>query len=253
MGAMADFSQKRQIQASRSDANTRPVEKCALQLPAGAATLGEHESKSLLAKYGLPSVNGLLLNAEAIEALATSPLKFPLAIKIESPDIPHKTEAGAVKLGVNTLGDLKAAARTVLENALRYRPDARINGLLLQEMTTGIETIVGVVNDVHFGPTVMFGLGGIMTELLHDVTYRFAPFDAATAVDMIKETKAHAMLGGFRGKPAADVDALAEYLSHISWLAADHADRIAEIDVNPLFVCEIGAGVRAADALIVLR
>lgn len=193
-------------------------------------------------------MNGVLLSIDEIEKLTRSPLQFPLAIKIESPDIPHKTEAGAVKLGIADLAGLQSAARTVLANASTYKPDARIDGLSIQQMTSGVETIVGVINDAHFGPTVMFGLGGILTELLHDVTYRFAPFSAATALEMIKETKAFSMLSGYRGKPAADVDALAHYLSKMSWLAADYAERISEIDVNPLFVLPQGGGVLAAVA-----
>jgi acetyltransferase len=160
---------------------------------------GELRSKKLLAEYGLPSVNGVLLSIDEIEKLTRSPLQFPLAIKIESPDIPHKNRSGAVKLGIADLAGLQSAARTVLANASTYKPDARIDGLSIQQMTSGVETIVGVINDAHFGPTVMFGLGGILTELLHDVTYRFAPFSAATALEMIKETKAFSMLSGYRG------------------------------------------------------
>jgi acyl-CoA synthetase (NDP forming) len=118
-------------------------------------------------------------------------------------------------------------------------------------MTLGVEVIVGAVNDRTFGPTVAFGLGGVFTELLHDVTHRFAPFDAEAAREMIAEIKGAALLNGYRGGPALDVSALADALARVSLLIADHADRIAEIDVNPLFVRE--KGVIAADALIVLK
>jgi acetyltransferase len=118
-------------------------------------------------------------------------------------------------------------------------------------MTSGIEVIVGAVNDRTFGPTVAFGLGGVFTELLRDVTHRFAPFDAEAAREMIAEIKGAALLNGYRGRPALDVAALADALARVSLLIADHADRIAEIDVNPLFVRE--KGVIAADALIVLK
>jgi len=118
-------------------------------------------------------------------------------------------------------------------------------------MAHGTEVIVGAVNDRFFGPVVMFGLGGVFTELLMDVTYRFAPFDAVTAREMIAEIKAAALLTGFRGSAPLAVDALADALARVSWLAADHAERIAEIDINPLFVS--AAGVVAADALIVLK
>lgn len=254
MGALSEFARKRAARSLHAPGNTlRPVPRRALDLPPARSTVGEYQSKKLLAEYGLPSVRGVLMSIDEVAALKRSPLKFPLAVKIESPDIPHKTEADAVRIGVTSLAGLKAAAQSVLMNALSHAPGATIDGILIQEMAAGTEVIAGVVNDAHFGPTVMFGLGGILTELLHDVTYRFAPFNAATALEMVQEIKAHAVLTGYRGKPAADIAALADYLSRLSWLAADHADRIDEIDVNPLFVLAQGQGVLAADALIVLK
>jgi acyl-CoA synthetase (NDP forming) len=184
-----------------------------------------------------------------IEALQASPFQFPVAVKIESPDVPHKTEAGAVKLGISDLAGLKQAARDVVAAAQRYKPGARIDGVLVQEMASGVEVIAGVVNDPSFGPIVTFGLGGIFTELMKDVTHRFAPFGVDEAREMIGEIRGAAMLTGYRGRPALDVNALADALARLSLLAADHADRIAEIDVNPLFVRD--EGVVAADALIV--
>jgi acetyltransferase len=152
---------------------------------------------------------------------------------------------------VRDLAGLKQAAREVVAAARKHHPDARIEGILVQEMASGLEVIVGAVNDATFGPTIAFGLGGVFTELLRDVTHRFAPFDADAARGMIGEIKGAALLTGYRGRPALDVAALAETLARVSQLIADHADRIAEIDVNPLFVRE--QGVVAADALIVLK
>jgi acyl-CoA synthetase (NDP forming) len=125
--------------------------------------------------------------------------------------------------------------------------------VLIQEMARGVEVIAGAVNDPHFGPVIAFGLGGVFTELLKDITYRFAPFDAETAREMVREIRGADLLRGYRGHPPLDVDALAEALAKLSRLIADHADRVAEIDVNPLFVRPAGQGVVAADALIVLR
>ena len=229
----------------------RSAARQALDLPAGPATLGEHRSKRLLQQYGVPVVGEKLLQPAEIEALQAPPLAFPVAVKIESPDVPHKTEAGAVKLGISDLAGLKQAAREVVAAAKRHKPDARIDGVLVQEMASGTEVIAGVVNDASFGPVVTFGLGGIFTELMKDVTHRFAPFGTETAQEMIGEIKGAAILTGYRGRPALDVNALADALARISLMAADHADRIAEIDVNPLFVRE--KGVVAADALIVLK
>jgi acyl-CoA synthetase (NDP forming) len=252
LAVLSDFARKqREFRKSGKRALKRVVEKQTLDLPAGAVTLGEHRSREILKRYGVPVVNGKLLQLAEIEALAAGPFAFPVAVKIESPDIPHKTEAGAVRLGVKDLDELKRAAREVVTAAKKFKPDARIDGLLVQEMASGTEVIVGAVNDATFGPTIAFGLGGIFTELIKDVTHRFAPFDAEGARAMINEVKGAALLNGYRGRPALDVAALADTLARLSLLAADHADRIAEIDVNPLFVRE--NGVVAADALVVLR
>ena len=142
-------------------------------------------------------------------------------------------------------------SQEVVAAALAHRPGARINGVLLSEMAQGVEVIAGAVNDRFFGPVVMFGLGGVATELLADVSYRFAPFDAGTARDMILETKSHPLLTGFRSRPALAVDALADVLVRLSRLATDYAARIREIDVNPVLVST--TGVVAADALVVLK
>jgi len=252
LAALTDFARKRDEHRKQGE---RPFERaCArqpLDLPPEAGTLGERRSKQLLARYGIPVVKEVMLTLSEIEALSSSPLLFPVAVKLESPDIPHKTEAGAVRLGVQDLAALKQAAREVVAAARKHNPDARIEGVLIQEMAGGLETIVGAVNDPTFGPTVTFGLGGVFTELLRDVTHGFAPFDAATARGMIGEIRGAALLAGYRGRPALDVAALADALARVSLLIADHAERIAEIDVNPLFVME--KGVVAADALIVLK
>jgi acyl-CoA synthetase (NDP forming) len=251
-GALHQYAQKRRnFLARRARAAQRPLPRPDLQLPGVAGSQSEQESKQILAAYGIATARELVLAPDAIAVLDAPPLKFPLAVKIDSPDIPHKTEADAVRLDVRDLAQLKTAAAEVAANAARYKPGARINGVLLAEMAAGTEVIVGVVNDRYFGPVVMFGLGGIMTELIKDVTFRFAPFDAAAAREMIGDIKAAPLLTGYRGKPALAVDALADVISRISWIAADHAERIAEIGVNPLFV---GAhSVIAADALIVLK
>ena len=254
LAALTEFAQKRRdFERAHARAPARVAPRQSIDLPAGAGVLGEHQSKTVLQRYGIPVVGEVLLTLSDLEALPSLPLAFPVAVKVESPDLPHKTEAGAVRLNVPDLAALKRAAREVVTAAQTHRPDARIGGLLVQEMAAGLEVIVGAVNDPCFGPAVAFGLGGIFTELLHDVTHRFAPFDAEIAREMISEIKGAALLYGYRGKPALDVTALADALARISLLVADHADRISEIDINPLFVRELGQGVAAADALIVLK
>jgi acyl-CoA synthetase (NDP forming) len=254
LAALNDFARKKRAYEQRPRrAAARLIARQALDFPQSTGTLGEYRSKQALKAYGIPAVAEVLLPADAVAALAQAPLPFPLALKIESPDIPHKTEAGAVRLGVPDLTAMKEAARDVLASVLRFKHDARIDGILLQEMAAGLEVIVGAVNDPYFGPVVVFGLGGIYTELLQDVTHGFAPFDIDTAREMIAAIKGSALLDGYRARPALDVDALADTLARVSLLIADHADRIAEIDINPLFVRPAGQGVVAADALIVLK
>ncbi len=254
LASLYEFAQKKRAYAQRLRVPApRIVSRQPVGLPAGAGTLGERRSKQVLKAYGIPIVAEVLMSPAAVAALDQPPLPFPLAVKIDSPDIPHKTEAGVVRLGIRTKEELKVAALEIVAAATQHAPDARIDGILLQEMARGLEVIIGAVNDPYFGPVVVFGLGGIHTELLHDVTQGFAPFDSAYAKQMVGAIKGSALLTGFRGQPPLDVDALADTLARVSLLIADHADRIAEIDVNPLFVRAAGQGVVAADALIVLK
>ncbi len=251
MAALTEFSNKRRVfEAARARGDQRAIALQKLDLPA-AGTLGEHASKALLKAYGIAVTEAKLLAPDAVGKLTAPPLPFPLAIKIESADIPHKTEAGVIRLHINSLDALKQAAREVLAAAKQYKPDARIAGVLIQQMASGEEIILGAVNDPHFGPVIAFGLGGVFTEIMHDVTHRYAPFDAETAKAMIHDIKGVKLLQGYRGKPPCNIDALADAISRLSLLVADHADRIAEIDINPLFVN--ASGVVAADALVVLK
>ncbi len=253
LGAMHRFRRKAAAFRARAGGEgTRLHPPQQLDLPHRGA-LGEHASKQILVRYGIPTTSERLIAEEEIDSITADGFTFPLAVKIESPDIAHKTEAGAIRLNVRDLAGLRTAAREVIAAARSYRRDARIHGVLAQQMASGTEVIVGAVDDPYFGPTVMFGLGGILTEVLHDVTHRFAPFDGTSALEMLNEIKGAALLRGYRGAPALDVDALADALSRVSLLIADHAGRIKEIDINPLFVRAAGQGVLAADALIVLH
>lgn len=254
LAALASFAEKRRAHEARgARAVQRVVGRRALELPAAGGALDEHRSKRLLREYGVPIANEVLLSLEEIETLRAAPLPFPVAVKLCSPDLPHKTEAGALALGVPDLAALKKAVRDVLESVRKFNADARIEGVLVQEMFSGTEVIVGAVDDPWFGPVVAFGLGGVYTELLRDVTHRFAPFGPEEAREMIAGIRGARLLEGWRGRPALDVAALADTLARVSWLIADHADRIAELDINPLFVRAAGRGVVAADALVVLK
>jgi len=253
LAKLNEFAQKtRDFSGRPKQRPARIAAHAALDLQ-GSCTLGEHRSKSCLSAYGIPVVKEVRLRPDEVESLVTLPLPGMLAVKIDSPDLPHKTEAGAVRLNLGSLEELKTAAREITEAARRYAPAARIEGILLQQMATGVEVIVGALDDRWFGPVVAFGLGGIYAELFNDVTHGFAPFDAAYAKRMICSIRGSALLRGYRGRPALDIDALADALVRISLLIADHAGRISEIDINPMFVRLNGQGVVAADALIVLK
>jgi len=221
-------------------------------LPAGAGALDEAQSKALLREIGIPVAREVVLPAEIVTPTALD-LAFPVAVKLLSRDVAHKSDVGGVVLGVGSLDGIAEAIRTIRANVQRRKPQARIDGFLVAEMITdGLETLVGVVHDPAFGPVVAFGLGGVMTEVLKDVTYRVAPFGPDAARAMVGELRAAALFGAFRGRGALDIDALADTLSRISVLAA-REPRIAEIDINPLFVRPRGQGVAAVDALVVLK
>jgi acyl-CoA synthetase (NDP forming) len=223
-----------------------------LAMPAGAVTLNEAESKAVLKAFDVPVAAEVLVPEGGDAAAAARALEGPFAVKIVSRDIAHKTEAGGVRLGVPRDG-LAEAARAVTENARRAVPGARIDGVLVSEMVAGVETLIGVVVDQSFGPVVALGLGGVLTEVLKDVTYRVAPFDVDTAREMIADLRGAALLEGYRGAPAADTEALARVLVAVSRMAAALAPRLREMDINPVFVRAAGKGVAAADALVVLK
>jgi acetyltransferase len=220
------------------------------KLPAGSVTLNEAESKAVLTAFGIPTPKEVLVPSGADIAAATKGLDAPFAVKIVSRDIAHKTEAGGVKLGV-THEALADAITTVTANAGKAVPGARIDGVLVSEMAQGIEALIGVIVDESFGPVVALGLGGVLTEVLKDVTYRIAPFDIETAREMIAELRAAKLFDGYRGQPAADKEALARTLVAASQMASALAPRLKELDINPVFVGP--SGVVAADALVVLR
>lgn len=218
---------------------------------AGAA-LSETDSKRVLACYGIATPKEILACDAAGAALAVSQIACPTAIKIVSPDILHKTEAGGVRLGVSTAEEARLAAEQILESCLRYAPKARIDGISVQQMVPpGLEIVLGVKNDLQFGPLVAAGLGGIMVELIADAAVRLAPTREQAAREMLASLKGYALLKGFRGKPGVDVDRLVDTICRLSELAHDLRDVIDQIDVNPVIAST--SGVVAADALIVCR
>ena len=219
---------------------------------AGGAALSETDSKRVLDCYGIAIPREILAGDPEQAVRASREIGGPVALKIVSPDILHKTEAGGVKLGLSTPQDVSAAAADILASAKRYAPEARIDGVSVQQMVPpGIEIVLGVKNDRQFGPLVAAGLGGIMVELLGDTQVRLAPVDDQAARAMLASLRGHALLTGFRGKPGIDIDRLIDIICRLSELAHDLRDVIDQIDVNPVIASADGA--IAADALIVCR
>ena len=225
--------------------------------PPGAQALvldgrpNEYDALSLLGAAGIPTVEARLA-ATADEAVAAAEaLGGPVAMKVCSADILHKSDIGGVRLGVVGADAVRAAYDQIITAADAHMIGAAVDGVILQPMAgQGVETIIGVQRDPVFGPVVMFGLGGVLVEVLQDVTFRVAPFDTAEAHRMIDEIKARKILDGVRGQPVADVQALAETLAQLSAVAAASAETVASIDLNPFLLGPRGAGGRALDAVI---
>jgi acyl-CoA synthetase (NDP forming) len=225
-----------------------------LPLPAGIVpgAISEHAAKAILSEAGLPMVEDILAASPEAAAEAAVRIGCAVAMKIVSPDIPHKTEAGGVVLGVSGAAAVREAFERLMENAARHAPGARIEGVLVSPMVQdGIECILGAKTDPVFGPIVLFGLGGIYTEVLNDVSLRRAPFGEETARAMIGEVKGKSLLEGERGRPPADLHALALAISQLSLFAAANADAVESVEMNPLLA--LPNGCLALDALIVTR
>ena len=217
----------------------------------GRAQLTESEAKRILRAVGLAVPREALATSATEAAAAAARLGFPVALKIVSPDIAHKSDAGGVQLGLGDASAVRDAYRTMLESVRRHHPRAKLRGVVVQEMVEGgIETIVGIANRPPFGPVVAFGLGGVFVEALRDVSFRLAPVDEADAAEMLDEIRGAAILRGFRGRPAADRAALARAISALSRLAVERAGDIEALDVNPLSVR--GDRLVALDARVTL-
>lgn len=220
---------------------------------AGTRSLTESRSKRILNAYGIPVTRERLARTAREAVRAAEAIGYPVALKIESPDILHKTEAGGVSLNLQDGTAVREAFGIILGKAKKYKPDARIEGVLVQEMLKpGLEVIVGIKKDPIFGPAVLFGLGGVFVEVLKDVAIRTAPLREQDALSMLDEIKGKPLLDGVRGQLPRDREALVSILMKVSRLAVELAEQVDELDINPLIVYEQGAGAVAADALFVL-
>jgi len=214
--------------------------------------LSEYEAKKILSGYGIPVTREALATSADMAVESALQIGYPVALKIQSAQITHKTEVGGIKLNVLSDAEVRAGFKEVISNAKKYMPEAKIQGVLVQEMLKdGVEVIIGTTKDPVFGHVIMFGLGGIFVEALKDVSFRIAPLSRIDAEEMVREIKGYSVLQGMRGKPPVDIDMLVDVILRVSRLVIDHKDTIKELDINPLVLFACGAKV--ADALIIKK
>jgi acyl-CoA synthetase (NDP forming) len=211
----------------------------------------EPEAKTICSEYDISVNKFKVATTEAEAAAYADEIGYPIVLKIVSPDIIHKSDAGGVLVNLKTAADVAAGFTKIIGNAKKYKADAQIVGVLIQEMApSGIEVIVGAIKDPTFGPTVMFGLGGIFVELLKDVNFRVAPLTVEDAKEMITTLKAFPLLNGYRGSQPADLEALTTIMVNVSRLILEHPE-IKELDLNPIMAYSKGA--KTVDARIILE
>jgi acyl-CoA synthetase (NDP forming) len=217
----------------------------------GRKVLLETEAKTICTQYGIPVTTFNLAKNEKEASAYADQIGYPVVLKIVSPDIIHKSDAGGVKVNLKTATEVNIAYKKIIENAKKYKSDAKIIGVLVQEMAPqSTEVIVGAIKDPQFGQTVMFGLGGIFVELLKDVNFRIAPINFEDAEEMITQLKAFPLLNGYRNTPPADIDAIAAILCSVSRLIMENPE-IKELDLNPIMAYQKGA--KTVDARIILE
>ena len=220
----------------------------------GRSVLTENESKLVFAAYGLPITQTLTATSEDEAVELAAQIGYPVVMKIVSPDILHKSDAGGVMVNVQNEKSVRDAFKRIMKNARDYKADANIHGIAIQEMApAGTEVILGSINDPSFGPTVMFGLGGIFVEVLKDVTFRVAPVTVKQAQSMLLGIRGAAILKGVRGERPRDLDTMADVVSRYSQMIMDLADEVSETDANPILLYEDGKGLKVVDARIILK
>lgn len=216
----------------------------------GRTVLTEIESKQILGEAGIPTTGARLATSADEAVKAAKELGYPVVLKIVSPDVTHKSDVGGVRLGLDSPETVTAAFAEISEAVKRHEPNARIDGVAVQKMARpGIEVIVGMSKDPQFGPVLMFGLGGVLVEVLKDVSFRIVPLEPRDARQMVREIKGFPVLQGFRGQDPADLEALEKLLLKVSSFVDAHPE-IEELDLNPVFAYKDGA--LAVDARIVV-
>ena len=211
-------------------------------------------TERILTAYGIPLAPARLVRSAAEACAAAHDLGWPVALKVASADVPHKSDVGALALGLGTEAEVGAAYDRVLASVAHVAPDARVEGVLIQRMIACVaETIIGVSDDPQLGPVTMFGLGGVFVEVMRDVAFRVGRLSATDARGMLDDVRGTALLRGARGQPVADEDALVDVVRRVSHLAADLRAELAELDLNPVAVLAAGQGALVVDALMVRR
>ncbi len=238
---------------ARAKARRATQQAILLARAAGRKALDAAESRPLLEAYGVPTPAEFLATSPYEAAVFAARIGFPVALKLISPEILHKSDIGGVILNVADEAAASAGFDAIIARTQAAHPGAHVRGVQVQQMVTGgQEVIVGVKRDPTFGPLVMFGLGGVYVEALADVSFRLAPLTAADAEALIDEVRSARLLSGLRGAPPADRAALVDAIMRVGQLAADHPE-IVELDINPLLVLPAGQGVMAADVRIILE
>jgi acetate---CoA ligase (ADP-forming) len=214
--------------------------------------LPQAEAGEILRAYGFPLLPSFLIERPDQIEEAAAKVGLPVVMKIMSPDIVHKVDAGGVKLKIGSVAEAKEVFAQIMSNAHNYNPQARLQGVLMEKLAKrGVEVIIGATRDPKFGPICMFGLGGTFVEVFKDVTFRLAPMWEISADIMIRQIKAYEVLKGLRGLPPWDIDAVKDCILRLSQMVTDHP-QIAEIDINPLIVLPQGQGCVVADSRILL-
>ncbi len=217
----------------------------------GRKTLLETEAKTICNQYSIPVTKFNLAKDEKEAAVQADLIGYPIVLKIVSPDIIHKSDAGGVMVNLKNTQEVTAAYKEIIKNVTKYKDNAKIVGVLVQEMAPqATEVIIGAIKDQQFGQTIMFGLGGIYVELLKDVNFRVAPLTNQDAKEMITQLKAFPLLNGYRNTPPADINALTKILCNVSRLVMAHPE-IKELDLNPVMAYKIGA--KTVDARMILE
>jgi acetyltransferase len=260
--AIGGKRQGREVPQSRSDRtpsisdvdSATSLERAKELLAAADTNLSEHQSKELLSLYGIAVTREQVVTSPHEAIRFAEEIGFPVVLKIDSPDILHKSEARAIRLGVGSKEEILQCYDEIIKNAEKYDPDAKVNGVLVQEMIQdGTEVMIGMSQDPQFGPTIAFGMGGIFVEILKDISLRVAPLSKFDAEQMVNEIKGYPILQGIRGKKRSDIEAIVDILLRVARLAEDCRNTISEIDINPLIVFDEGRGVKALDALVVIK